>query len=48
MWQTNYASAVPKNLGLELNYRVVEAISSLGVRNPWYFIFDLKLVSMQK
>ena len=36
MWQTKYASAVPKNLGLRLNFgRAVKAISSLGVRSPW-------------
>ena len=35
MWQTKYALAVPKNLGLGLNFRrVVKAISSLGVRSP--------------
>jgi hypothetical protein len=38
MWQTKYALAVPKNLGLGLNFfvRAVKAISSLGVRNPWW------------
>ena len=37
MWQTKYASAVPKNLGLGLNFRpAVKAISCLGVRSPWY------------
>ena len=37
MWQTKYALAVPKNLGLGLNFpgRAVKAISSLGVRSPW-------------
>jgi hypothetical protein len=35
MWQTKYASAVPKNLELGLNFgRAVRAISSLGVRSP--------------
>ena len=35
MWQTKYALAVPKNLGLGLNSgRAVKAISSLGVRSP--------------
>ena len=34
MWQTKYASAVPKNLGLGLNFgRAVKAISSLDVRS---------------
>ena len=31
MWQTKYASAVLKNLGLG-----VKAISSMGVRSPWF------------
>ena len=35
MWQTKYASAVHKNLGLGLNFRAVKAISSLGVRSRW-------------
>ena len=36
MWQTKYASAVPINLGLELNLgRAVKAIFFLGVRSPW-------------
>ena len=38
MWQIKYASAVPKNLGLGLNFQpcsAVKAISSLGVRSPW-------------
>ena len=35
MWQTEYASAVPKNLGVGVNFgRAVKAISSLGVRSP--------------
>jgi hypothetical protein len=34
MWQTKYVSAVPKNLGLGLNFgRAVKEISSLGVRS---------------
>ena len=36
MWQTKYASAVPKNLGLGLIFgRALKAISSLGVRSLW-------------
>ena len=35
MWQTKYAAAVPKNLGLGLNFWPCSAISSLGVRSPW-------------
>ena len=31
MWQTKYASAVPKNLGLGLNC----SEGSLDVRSPW-------------
>ena len=35
MWQTIYALAVPKNLGLGLNIDcAVKAIYSLGVRSP--------------
>ena len=35
MWQTKYASAVTKNLGVGVNFgRAVKAISSLGVRSP--------------
>ena len=35
MWQTKYAAAIPKNLGLGLNSgRAMKAISSLGVRSP--------------
>ena len=35
MWQTKYALAEPKNLGLGLNFRrAVKEISSLGVRSP--------------
>ena len=42
MWQTKYASAVPKNLGLGLLLgRAVKAISSLGVRSPWKKAFLL-------
>ena len=37
MWQTKYASAVPKNLGVGVNFgRAVKAISSLSVRSPWW------------
>ena len=32
MWQTKFASAVPKNLGLNC-WNVVKAISSLGVQS---------------
>ena len=40
MWQTKYASAVPKNLGLGLNSRrAVKAISSLGVHSLWILLF---------
>ena len=36
VWQTKYASAIPKNLGLWLNFsRALKAISSLGVGSPW-------------
>ena len=35
MWQTKYASAVPKNLWLGLNFRP-KAILSPDVRSPWY------------
>ena len=36
MWQTKYASAVPKNLGVGVNFgRAVKVISSPGVRSPW-------------
>ena len=35
MWQTKYASAVPKNLGVRVNFHAMRAISSLGVRSPW-------------
>ena len=35
MWQTKYALAVPKNLGVGVNFRPCsEGCSSLGVRNP--------------
>ena len=38
MWQKKYALAVPKNMGVGVNFgRAVKAISSLGVRSPWYF-----------
>ena len=39
MWQTKYAAAIPKNLGVGVNFRpcsAVKAVSSLGVRSPWY------------
>ena len=37
MLQTKYAAAVPKNLGLGLNFgRAVKATSSLGVRSPCF------------
>ena len=40
MWQTKYASAIPKNLGLGLIFgRAVRAISSLGVRSPCIVLF---------
>ena len=48
MWQTKYASAVPKNLGLGLNFgRAVKVISYLGVRTPciwvsWCYIIGQK------
>ena len=36
MWQTKYASAVPKNLGVVVNFRPCsEGYPSLGVRSPW-------------
>ena len=36
MWQTKYASAIPKNLGVGVIFgRAVKAISSLGVRSLW-------------
>ena len=36
MWQTKYALAVPKKLGVGVNFwPSVKAISSLGVRSPW-------------
>ena len=36
MWQTKYASAVPKNLGVGVDFRrAVKAISSPGIRSPW-------------
>ena len=35
MWQTEHASAVPKNLGVGVNFRAEKTISSLGVRSPW-------------
>ena len=34
MWQTQYALAVPKNLGVG-----VKTISSLGVRSPWFSLY---------
>ena len=35
MWQTKYAAALPKNVGLGLNFwGAVKAISTLGVRSP--------------
>ena len=35
MWQTKYGSAVPKNLGVGVNFRnAVKTIFSLGVRSP--------------
>ena len=35
MWQTKYSLAVPKNLGVGVNFgRAVKAISSMGVRSP--------------
>ena len=35
MWQTKYASAVPKDLGLGVFFgRVVKVISSPDIRNP--------------
>ena len=42
MWQTKYASAIPKNLGLGLNIfcRTVKAISYLGVRSPRYLVWS--------
>ena len=37
MWQTKYPLAVPKNLGVGVNFGcAVKAISSLDVRSPWY------------
>ena len=37
MWQTKYASAIPKNLGVGVNFgRAVKVISSPGVRSPWH------------
>ena len=36
MWQTKYASAVPKNLGVGVNFQLCsEGYSSLGVHSPW-------------
>ena len=35
MWQTNYAAAIPNNLGLGLIFGcAVKAISPLGLRSP--------------
>ena len=36
MWQTKYALALPKTLGVGVNFigHAVKAISSLGVRSP--------------
>ena len=38
MWHTKYASAVPKKIwDWDLIFgRAVKAISSLGVRSPWF------------
>ena len=37
MWQTKYALAVPKNLGVVVKFWPAEkAISSLGVHSPWH------------
>jgi hypothetical protein len=38
IWQTKYAMAVPKVLGVGVDFRpcsAVKAISSTGVRSPW-------------
>ena len=36
MWQTKYALAVPKNLGLEFIFGgAAKAIYSPGIRSPW-------------
>jgi hypothetical protein len=44
MWQTKYASAVLKNLGVGVNFgRAVKAISSLGVRVQVHPTVDLAL-----
>ena len=46
MWQTKYASAVPKNLGLGLIFgRAVKAICSLGVCSPCNYL--LKVLCLQ-
>ena len=47
MWQRKYASAVPKNLGVGVNFRpcsAVKAISSLGVRSACPSIFKVPVV----
>ena len=45
MWQTKYASAVPKNLGLGFDFRLccaVKAISSSGVSSDLHHCLILK------
>ena len=42
MCHTKYASAVPKNLGVGVDFwpcSAVKAISSPGVRSPWWKLF---------
>ena len=51
MWQIKYASAVPKNLGVGVNFRpcsAVKAIFSLDVRSPWYLIVAVGLSGILK
>ena len=39
MWQTKYALAVPKNLGVGVNFRAsVKAISALGICSLWQYV----------
>ena len=42
MWQTKYASAIPKNFGVGVWFSV-KAISSPGVRSPWFVTFTIQL-----
>ena len=45
MWQTKYASAVPKNLGVGVNFQPCSLGYSLGVHSPCSKVFLAELIN---